>query len=80
MSTENNLQNIDSDLSGMLFLPEAGRASWIWVTYVLARYLTEPHDEWGIITGGVAQNKNNKWQIFFTVKDASHSLHGIKAK
>jgi phosphohistidine swiveling domain-containing protein len=59
------------DMTGWDIVPEAGRAAWMYVIHTVGRYFAQPHQKWGIITGGVVQNKNNKLQLFLTVKDNS---------
>jgi len=59
------------DMSGWNILPEAGRAGWLYVVNTIGNYFAMPHPKWGVITGGVVQNKNNKFQLFFTINDNS---------
>lgn len=59
------------DMTGWDIVSEAGRAGWMYVVNTIGRYFAEPHPKWGIFTGGIVQNKNNKFQLFFTIKDNS---------
>ena len=81
--SENNKGGRIVDMTGWDIVPETGRAGWMYVIHTVGRYFTEPHPKWGVFTGGVVQNKNNKLQVYFTIKDNSKfefTLHRFTKK
>ncbi len=69
-STTKEIKNpADLDFNGYHILPEASRASWYYVTNIIGNYLSVPHREWGVFTGGIVVHQDGKFQLYLTVKD-----------